>query len=280
MPTSPFGHIECFVRFLVMSKPSSLLDVGLGNGKLGFIARDVLDVMLGQRYRREHWKIRLDGIEIFPDYIQDHQRAIYDNIYLGDAFALIDALKTYDVIVLGDVLEHFEKAKAIAFLDKCVSHANKYLILGVPLTGGWKQPAIYGNPYEEHRSTWNYDEFKSLACAHEVFNYSPGPYGAFLIKKEDYLSHRPARLGSISPKGLDSTPKSLRDKYGLSKKNISQISLSRFSPHIANQIHRNYFFDTNFREHYQLIAHLSTQFQNRLTRVFNGSIQHLVVLVL
>ena len=264
MPTSPFGHIECFVKFLVMADPSSLLDVGLGNGKLGFIARDVLDVMLGQRYRREHWKIRIDGIEIFADYIQGHQRAIYDNIYLGDAFVLIDMLGAYDVIVLGDVLEHFEKAKAFAFLDKCGRHTNKYLILGVPLTDGWKQPAIYGNPYEEHRSAWSYEEFKALACAHEIFNYGPGPYGAFLIKKKDYVKHRAAQLGSISAKSVCSIPKSLREKYSLTKKNISEISLSRFSPYVANQIHRNYFFDTNFQEHYQLIAYLSTQFQNSI----------------
>jgi 2-polyprenyl-3-methyl-5-hydroxy-6-metoxy-1,4-benzoquinol methylase len=93
-------------------KPSSILDIGLGNGKMGFIARDFLDVMLGEKHRREDWKIKIDGIEIFSDYIQEHQRAIYNEIYLGDALEVIDALGSYDLIILGDVLEHFQKEKA------------------------------------------------------------------------------------------------------------------------------------------------------------------------
>ena len=79
MPTSPYAHIYITVQFLSSVKPSSVLDVGVGNGKMGFIARDLLDVMCGERgkYKKQDWKTRIDGIEIFPEYIQDHQRAIY-----------------------------------------------------------------------------------------------------------------------------------------------------------------------------------------------------------
>ncbi len=83
MPTSTFSHIPTFCLFLQKTKPESFLDIGLGNGKMGFIARDWLDVMHGRRYRKKDWKVKIDGIEIFPDYIQAHQKAIYDNIYLG-----------------------------------------------------------------------------------------------------------------------------------------------------------------------------------------------------
>ena len=79
MPTSPFSHIVSMIRFLTRMLPSSILDIGVGNGKLGFIARDLLDVMLGERFRKEDWKVRIDGIEVFPRYIQEHQRAVYDN---------------------------------------------------------------------------------------------------------------------------------------------------------------------------------------------------------
>ena len=64
MPTSPFGHINSLVGYLLMINPSSLLDIGLGNGKIGFIARDALDVMLGERYKREQWRIKIDGIDM------------------------------------------------------------------------------------------------------------------------------------------------------------------------------------------------------------------------
>jgi hypothetical protein len=58
MPTSTYSHIPTVVRYLQKVKPSSILDIGLGNGKMGFIARDFLDVMLGEKHRREDWKIK------------------------------------------------------------------------------------------------------------------------------------------------------------------------------------------------------------------------------
>lgn len=167
-----------------------MLDIGVGNGKIGFIARDVLDVMLGERYHKRDWRIKIDGIEIFEDYIQDHQKAIYDRIYVGNAFDVIDELGTYDLIVMGDVLEHFEKNIAWQFIDKCISHAEKHIIICIPLSEKWKQPEIYGNPYEQHRSFWQAEEFEPFICAWEYFNYSAGKYGAMLVKKEDYLDYR------------------------------------------------------------------------------------------
>jgi hypothetical protein len=190
MPTSPYGHIHCLVNFLSLIRPSSILDIGLGNGKVGWVARDFLDVMLGERYRREDWQVQIDGIEVFEDYIQDHQRSIYDQIYIGDAFDVIDSLGMYDLIVMADVLEHFEKEKAWQFFDKCITHSNCHIIICIPLSEGWKQPAIYGNPHERHLSFWDPAEFEPFVHAWEYFTYSPGRYGAYLIKKENYIDFR------------------------------------------------------------------------------------------
>ena len=158
MPTSPYTHLTTIVEFLIATRPTSLLDIGLGNGKLGFIARDLLDVMLGERgkFKKKDWKTKIDGIEIFADYIQDHQKAIYDEIFIGNAFDVIDTLRTYDMIVLGDVLEHFEKNQARQFFGKCIAHSNKHLIVCIPLGEKWTQSAIYGNPYERHLSFWSF----------------------------------------------------------------------------------------------------------------------------
>ena len=201
MPTSPFGHINSLVGYLLMINPSSLLDIGLGNGKIGFIARDALDVMVGERYKREEWRIKIDGIEIFPDYIQDHQKAIYDDIYIGNAFEVIDALGRYDVIVLGDVLEHFEKRQAFQFLDKCIEHSNSHIIICIPLGKEWNQPEIYGNPYEKHLSSWGYEDFSAFSCDNNLFKTGDGKnYGIFLVNKEDYIDFRIEGLSSPSRK--------------------------------------------------------------------------------
>jgi hypothetical protein len=263
MPTSPYGHIEAFAGFLSHSRPTSILDVGLGNGKLGFVARDLLDVMLNERYLRKDWKVRIDGIEVFGDYIQDHQRAIYDDIYLGDAFEVVDGLGAYDMVILGDVLEHFEKDRAIVFLDKCIAHAEKHLAVFVPLGNTWEQPDIYGNPYERHRSSWLFDEFKPLYERYALFDYSAGPYGAFLIEKENYVAFRVEQYLKIEAHGSNGDH-ALRRRLDLSKEVVARVDLRALARHVANPQHLNYFLDTNFREHYRLIAYLSTRFNNSL----------------
>lgn len=191
MPTSTFSHIPTFCLFLQKTKPESFLDIGLGNGKMGFIARDWLDVMHGGRYRKKDWKVKIDGIEIFPDYIQTHQKAIYDNIYIGDALEVIDNLANYDLIYLGDVLEHFTKEQAWQMLDKCAEHSNKYIILSIPLGENWTQPEIYGNPQEEHKSFWSFEEFEPFVSEKEFLDFpNIGIYGTFLIRREDFLHYR------------------------------------------------------------------------------------------
>ena len=190
MPTSPYIHIQTFVDYLLETRPSSLLDIGLGNGKLGFVARDLLDVMLGEHYRREDWQTRIDGVEVFPDYIQGHQPQIYDNIYVGDAWTLLPRLDTYDMIVLGDVLEHFDKQRAWAFLDICMNRTQSHLILNLPLGEAWEQPEIYNNPYEKHRSVWTWAELSPFVWKYKFFEIYPGTYSSMLIRKQDYAAFR------------------------------------------------------------------------------------------
>jgi hypothetical protein len=202
MPTSTYCQIQTVVRFLQTLRPTSILDVGVGNGKMGFIARDYLDVMLGQNHRKKDWKIRLDGIEIFPDYVQVHQRFIYDHIFIGDAFEVIDGLGAYDLVILGDVLEHLEKDRAWGLLDKCTDHAGKAVILSIPLGEKWQQPALYGNPHEEHRSFWNRKELESFALEKELFEFPEiGLYGCYLIDKKDYHQYRIRQDLRHDPKG-------------------------------------------------------------------------------
>ncbi len=186
MPTSPYSQLDIFVDLLFKLRPSSILDVGIGNGKIGFIARDFLDVMLNGAYRRDSWQVKIDGIEIFSDYIQDHQKAIYDSIYVGNAFEIIDGLQQYDLIILSDVLEHFAEADAWVMLDKCAAK-TKDIILNIPLGKTWVQDDIYGNTYEKHLSFWDKKAFEPFFSVADYHNYAIGEYGCFLINANDYL---------------------------------------------------------------------------------------------
>jgi hypothetical protein len=256
MPTSPYSHIETFIGFLTRTRPCSILDVGLGNGKWGFLARDYLDVMLNESYRRSQWRVRIDGIEAYPDYIQDHQRAIYDTIHIGDAFNVIDQLGHYDLVILGDVLEHFEKSRAWEFFDKCIVHTDGDLAVFIPLGNTWRQPAIYGNPFEAHRSAWFFEDFGKFSEAHALFDYASGPYGVFFIHREKYIDFRTQRL--LRPES--SPPDRLRRRLGISREAVSQIDLGPLARHVADPQHLGYFLDTQFQEHYRLIACLASRF--------------------
>ena len=261
MPTSPYAHLYSLVLYLDSIRPTSILDVGLGNGKLGFIARDLLDVMYGERYHRSQWQLQLDGIEVFADYIQDHQRAIYDDIFIGDAFDIIDGLGDYDMIIMGDVLEHFDKQKGADFMDRCFRHTNAAVSLFVPLGNGWRQEAIYGNPYETHRSAWYLEELQPLSEQHQIYEYSQGHYGAFLMPKLQYIDRRIEQLKSFAFEPLPAECSNrIRNKYGLGKISISQIDLGPLSRYAACTTYRKYFLDTGFHEHYPLLAYLSTRF--------------------
>jgi 2-polyprenyl-3-methyl-5-hydroxy-6-metoxy-1,4-benzoquinol methylase len=205
MPTSTYSHIPSVVQYLIATRPNSILDVGLGNGKMGFIARDLLDVMLGERFKKADWKIKIDGLEVFPEYVQAHQKAIYDDIFIGDAFDTIDKTGKYDMIIVGDVLEHFEKQRAWLFLDKCAAHCNAYIMLNIPIGEGWIQGDIYGNIHETHLSFWKFEEFEPFTTEKALYEFPGiGHYGALLIKKDDYINFRAGKgptthIGELHP---------------------------------------------------------------------------------
>ena len=107
---------------------------------------------------------------------------------------MIDHLGTYDLVVLGDVLEHFEKHRAWELFDKCIAHAQRHLAVFIPLGNTWRQPAIYGNPFETHRSAWFFDDLAPFSESHALFDYGVGPYGVFFVDRDRYLDFRSQRF--------------------------------------------------------------------------------------
>jgi hypothetical protein len=156
MPTGHFGQISLVVEILVKVKPKSILDVGIGYGKYGMLAREYLDYA---HFRRRD--ILIDGIEGFGEYIQDGQRFYYDNIFIGDALSLLPTLGKYDIILLLDTLEHFTKEDGLQILKDCQLHAT-HVLVATPIEIE-PQGAVYGNEFEHHRFQWNKRDLISFA---------------------------------------------------------------------------------------------------------------------
>ena len=162
MPTGTPTQLPYVVSIIQQLQPRSILDIGIGFGKWGHIFREYTDIVNSfedvARYRKEGWRVRIDGVEGFEPYVTQMHRFLYDNLYVADVRDLIDKAERYDVIYLGDVIEHIEKDKAVEIIDKCVSLANKAVILSTPL-GFTEQADACGNELERHRSGWRPADF-------------------------------------------------------------------------------------------------------------------------
>jgi len=161
MPTSHPFQINEIVSIIRAVNPQKLLDIGIGFGKYGFLAREYLELWDG-RNQYNKWIRTIDGIEIFEPYITALQYYIYDNIFIGDAIEILPILtKHYNLMLLVDVLEHFNKADGIDLLQECIVHSDNILI-SVPNDIG-NQKDAFGNIYETHRFQWEPNHFIEIS---------------------------------------------------------------------------------------------------------------------
>ena len=154
MPTSRPNHLSWLCEQILKQQPKSILDIGIGFGSKGMLFREYTDIWNGKLNEK---KTRIDGIEIFPEYVTPLQRAIYSEIHIGNVLDIIDKLGFYDLIYCGDVLEHFTKDDGKLLLFKIMQHSKQSIIVTPVVVG--EQGAVYGNENERHLSQWSPDEF-------------------------------------------------------------------------------------------------------------------------
>ena len=157
MPTSNPQHLSWLCEQILEHRPKSILDIGVGFGSKGMLFREYSDIW--DRNLKD-WKTRIDGVEIFEDYLTDIHKQIYTNIYIGNILNLIDSLPGYDFIYMGDVIEHIEKDKALALIEK-LKHKGKIVVIVTPEDIG-KQGTVFGNANEAHISQWYTEDFKDF----------------------------------------------------------------------------------------------------------------------
>lgn len=150
MPIGSWSAYTQIIKGILATNPDSVLDIGVGFGMNGCGVRNWLD--LGVKF-----KTRLIGIEAFPKYMNPAWD-LYDRVIIGDALQIIDTLEDFDLILMTDVIEHFEKDAGIILLEKLKGKCRKGVIVSTP--GLWiEQGDAYGNAYETHRSLWTAEDF-------------------------------------------------------------------------------------------------------------------------
>jgi len=125
----------------------TILDIGPGIGTYYYLLKPIRP------------DIKFIAVEIWQPYVQNFMlNNYYDKVIIGD-FREIDLPKA-DCVILGDVLEHVEKESAISSVQ-AMKAMYRHVIISIPWGKSRGGPAL-GNPYEEHKSFWTYQEVSDL----------------------------------------------------------------------------------------------------------------------
>lgn len=140
MPSSLLALAPAVIHMVWETKAKRILDVGPGRGKYGLLIREYVGD-----------PERLDAVELEPTYITPRLTAIYDNVFLGDVCDYVTY--PYDLVLMLDVIEHIEKPKALALLDRLECQ----VIISTPME-------FFENPSdlpdsERHVSHWTSTDF-------------------------------------------------------------------------------------------------------------------------
>lgn len=162
MPSSQYYHISKLMEMIISLDPKSVLDMGSGFGKFGVLCREYLELWDGrQKYEFER---RIDCVEVFQQYITPLHSYVYDNIYNVNILDITPKLEVrYDLILLIDVLEHFEKKDGIILLNSLLR--NHVCVLVSTPKKPTPQEDAFGNIYETHRSVWSMRELANLGSS-------------------------------------------------------------------------------------------------------------------
>jgi SAM-dependent methyltransferase len=147
MPSSNPVQIPIIIKIIRDQKPGSVLDIGTGYGKYGFLIREYVD-----QFDR---KVTLEGVEPAPRNLRVLAE-VYDKLYMQAFLTDWDRQKVfpsrYELGMMIDVLEHFDKAQGFEALHKALFYCKRVLI-ATP-----KNPAEQTGAWEAHRSKWNKDD--------------------------------------------------------------------------------------------------------------------------
>ncbi len=161
MPSGPLIATRLIVNTVLELQPRRIVDLGMGTGKYGFLLREQTDLAQG-RLAREDWQLRIDGVDGYADYIGDHQRSVYDEIFVADVrdFLRDREGEPYDVALLLDIIEHFPPDAAAEFLGEALDAAS-YVVVSTPK--GFYPQADEPNELERHWSWWPKSGLRALA---------------------------------------------------------------------------------------------------------------------
>ena len=164
MASSFSSQIPLIVWLLEVLRPHSILDVGKGFGKYGFLSHEYLGVDAERRpdptrTLADQSRIVVDAVESNRDYLWPHIAQFYRHVFVGRAEDLCGALPTYDLVLMCDVIEHLTKDAGLTLLGHFIARGST-VIVSTPKD--FFQQTLYESADEMHISHWTPRDFRLL----------------------------------------------------------------------------------------------------------------------
>lgn len=188
MASSFSSQIPAIVYLVKQLNPFTILDIGKGFGKYGFLIHEYSGIDNQKKIdpaltMAQQSNIKIDAIEADEDLLLPHLNQIYREIIIGDVFKVYKYLDTYDLILMIDVIEHLDKEKAIAMLKHFLLKHTR-IVIATPMQ--FFKQELYQSNYEHHISYWKLADFKNLGSVQ--YQYIDG--GAIYILSNDKIEIR------------------------------------------------------------------------------------------
>lgn len=154
-----------FLLAQLLPANATCLDIGACDGNYFHLLNDlfIMDAV-------EVWKPNIDRYNL---------EALYRKVFPVDIRGFRYGF--YDLVIFGDIIEHLTEEEAVEVLDYAKEH-SRLIVVAVPYM--FKQGAIYGNPYEEHKQDDLTNEvFLSRYSGFKLY-ISFSNYGYYIWKKE------------------------------------------------------------------------------------------------
>jgi len=172
MPGSVAEGKDLVREFIIKHDVKTVLDIGPGEGTYYPVVRDT-SVQ------------RFDGIEAWAPYINEYElREMYSNLYVGDIYYFNwNKLPHYDMVIIGDVMEHLIEEQGREVVQQAVDHAT-WVVLSLPIYGypqGWGHD---GNWFEAHLEQYNNASVLELLGDYDVLEtFIGGTVGVYIFTK-------------------------------------------------------------------------------------------------
>jgi hypothetical protein len=169
--TSDYATKPIIGKWIRQVYPKTVLDVGPGQASFFYLMRGVMD-----------FSVHLTAVEVWEPYISLYNLNEKYQVVINDDVRNLEHFN-YDLVILGDVIEHMSEEDALKLWDK-ISKEAKYAIIALPIIH-YPQGEMGGNPYEVHvEEDWSTERVLAK-FSHIIDHESYDITGAFLAKFRD-----------------------------------------------------------------------------------------------